>query len=273
MGSDHATRLWLCPVKGHGALKFSDSQAFKKHMLLYHSELFGESQLEALAQMNSKPLSKPFTSCPLCDKLADDLSGLGSMSGERKPDNLPRHISGHLKELAILAFPPAEGHTSSKKVKSSQSDVSRNCSQSYLPELPEVFRTYAPLIDTAMIYPDTQLQRWECDNCGRYRLEIGPDQICPDCQHLRCDTCTVFTEKQPPNLMAPLTSLARLHEEGGSFYDEMWFEDKNQDEARQNREDEWRFWTETHYPPYNGHFDDPNLQELINKYKQGTFYL
>jgi ferredoxin len=193
-----------------GLAGFQKTHAFVPQLIIWRITTRGSRTNELEAAL------KTFHSCPLCDKLADDLSGLGSMSGERKPDNLPRHISGHLKELAILAFPPAEGHTSSKKVKSSQSDVSRNCSLSSLPELPEVFRTYAPRIDTAMIYPDTQLQRWECDNCGRYRLEIGPDQICSDCQHPRCDTCTVFTEKQPPNLMAPLTSLARSHEEGGA---------------------------------------------------------
>lgn len=73
-----------------------------------HRDTFTDAQLGSLAQMNSKPLARPFSECPLCGGLPDDCPSLKEQERTGKPDNLPRHIAGHLKSLAMLSLPPRD---------------------------------------------------------------------------------------------------------------------------------------------------------------------
>ena len=113
MSNEHAPRVWLCTVKAHSSLKFFDAHSFRQHMLSNHRDTFGDSQLEVLIRINSKPLAKPFSLCPLCGGFPDDCPTVEEQDMDGKPDQLPRHIAGHLKELALLSLPPRDdvGHT------------------------------------------------------------------------------------------------------------------------------------------------------------------
>ena len=75
-------------------------------MLSEHRDTFTDSQLDMLARTNSKAASRPFDLCPLCGQFPEDCHTLEDQKSKELPDNLPRHIAGHLKSLAMLSLPP-----------------------------------------------------------------------------------------------------------------------------------------------------------------------
>ena len=81
-------------------------------MIQEHRETFSDSQIDTLVQMNSRPLRQLFFECPFCAGLPDDLKPK-EQDNKNKPDMLPKHIAGHLKEIALWSLPPAEARSSS----------------------------------------------------------------------------------------------------------------------------------------------------------------
>jgi hypothetical protein len=75
-------------------------------MLSEHRDTFTDSQLNMLVWTNSKAASRPFSLCPLCRRFPEDCHTVEDQKSKELPDNLPRHIAGHLKSLAMLSLPP-----------------------------------------------------------------------------------------------------------------------------------------------------------------------
>jgi hypothetical protein len=93
------------------------------HMLSEHRDTFTDAQLGSLAQMNSKPLARPFSECPLCCGLPEDCPSLEEQQRTGKPDNLPRHIAGHLKFLAMLSLPPRDEMDKTNEVAMTEDNI------------------------------------------------------------------------------------------------------------------------------------------------------
>jgi len=88
----HTAREWMCNATMHGPLKFEDEGSFRDHMVAKHRDTFTDSQLNILAKINSKPLSRPFDICPFCNGRPDDCPSLEEQERTGKPDHLPRHV-------------------------------------------------------------------------------------------------------------------------------------------------------------------------------------
>lgn len=104
----HGQREWVCAVKTHSPIKFESDALYKEHMISKHRETFADPQLDLLSTTNSKPLRRPFDSCPLCGGFPDDCATVEDQQETGKPDQLPRHIGNHLKTLAMLSLLPNE---------------------------------------------------------------------------------------------------------------------------------------------------------------------
>jgi hypothetical protein len=84
-------------------------------MLTEHKGKFNPSRISALAKIASRPALRPFDECPLCKVGSVDIGlaeGLPKQSGG--PDQLPRHVAGHLKSLALMFLPPGDEDTENK---------------------------------------------------------------------------------------------------------------------------------------------------------------
>lgn len=133
MSNDHAPRVWLCTVKAHSSMRFFDERSSRKHMESQHGDTFGESQLNLLVRINSRPLARPLALCPLCGEFPEHLPTPELQDEKGLPDQLPRHVSGHLKELALLPLPPRQDISNSENADSAGDD---NESRISLPDEP-----------------------------------------------------------------------------------------------------------------------------------------
>ena len=70
-----------------------------------HSGTFTDSQLPIMAKLSARPGSRPFTKCPLCDCVPEDIEVAQTKLGNSALDLLPRHIASHLKSLAFVSLP------------------------------------------------------------------------------------------------------------------------------------------------------------------------
>jgi hypothetical protein len=96
---------WYCDAAAHKPEVFSDRISFQKHMKMYHSGTFTESQLPVISELAAPRSSRPFTICPLCNCIPEDIELERKNIGSNALDLLPKHIAGHLKSLALISLP------------------------------------------------------------------------------------------------------------------------------------------------------------------------
>ncbi|KAI9853500.1 MAG: hypothetical protein M1813_002205 [Trichoglossum hirsutum] len=106
MWKKHAAE-WYCDATIHPPQVFSGKDDFEAHMRSSHAGTFTELQLPILTEKNTRPGSRPrpFTLCPLCNCIPQDIAELNERQGCNALDLLPKHVAGHLKSLAFLSLP------------------------------------------------------------------------------------------------------------------------------------------------------------------------
>lgn len=121
---------WYCDAAAHVAEVFKTKQDFQDHMKTIHAGTFTESQLPVITEMGARQGSRPFTICPLCNCLPEDIEAEQKKIGSDALELLPKHIAGHLKSLAFISLPwredidDEEGDDVSKQIADFSHDAS-----------------------------------------------------------------------------------------------------------------------------------------------------
>jgi hypothetical protein len=102
--NSHAVE-WHCDAATHSPVVFRTKQDFKHHLKTIHAGTFTDSQLPVLADLGARQGSRPFTTCPLCNCLPENIEAEVENIGDKALDLLPKHIAGHLKILAFISLP------------------------------------------------------------------------------------------------------------------------------------------------------------------------
>lgn len=296
MSNVHAPRIWLCTVKAHKSMRFFDEPSFRKHMESDHGSPSEESQLNLLVRINSIPLARPLALCPLCGGFPDNCPTPERQDEKGLPDQLPRHVSGHLKELALLALPPRVDIYNSERA-----DTVGDDNESRISLLDEpTFQDYVHHTQTVDVYNSnfrwnnyvesdhTPLLLFPTDETykqfNRHFTENGEHR---DKNHrLKTDVPGMTPELEKHvesaryvsqskgygnhsflsiNKIAPrLDNLAASQ----SVMDPSWL-DFDRQVSDSMRDDEWGFSKWTQFPPYAGQLQDPKLKGLVERAVDG----
>ncbi|KAE9364149.1 hypothetical protein N431DRAFT_563543 [Stipitochalara longipes BDJ] len=105
----HCKRLhcseWLCDARVHEPQIFKTKDGFQNHMRSAHGGTFNESQLPLITELGVREGPRPFTECPLCNCVPEDIEEKRKKIGDNALDLLPEHIAFHLKALAFISLP------------------------------------------------------------------------------------------------------------------------------------------------------------------------
>ncbi|RDW75444.1 hypothetical protein BP6252_06586 [Coleophoma cylindrospora] len=97
---------WGCSMAVHNSMSFDREEESEEYRLKTHKEDISPSRHSILAKIVSRPASGSFDKCPLCQVAISDLIGVDATKDAGYPDDLYRHIAGHLKSLALMFIPP-----------------------------------------------------------------------------------------------------------------------------------------------------------------------
>lgn len=93
MRKRHFTR-WTCGINTHETpVHFQFEDDFIEHLKAAHPKKFREEALPLIARHSSHTQKQIFEACPFCDTFGSELE---------------THVAEHLRELALLSWPPAD---------------------------------------------------------------------------------------------------------------------------------------------------------------------
>jgi hypothetical protein len=167
---------WYCDAAAHVPEVFKTKHDFEDHMKTIHAGTFTESQLPVITELGARQGSRPFTICPLCNCLPEDIEAEQKKIGIGALELLPKHIAGHLKSLAFISLPwrediyDEEGENLSKQI----ADLSHDAS---LGEKEEVEGDAQSIIDADMASISLSFDEEPCEQADTVSLKFAMGSI------------------------------------------------------------------------------------------------
>ena len=111
--------VWSCGAPAHESV-FESASDLAGHMRLKHPGTFADGQLDAILENSARPMTNPFTSCPLClSDFREESASLELRTSEPDQAYLERrareHIALHMEAIALFSLPEEFDVESSNK--------------------------------------------------------------------------------------------------------------------------------------------------------------